>query len=66
MKRFRWELAGGALGALAGWVYWYFWGCEQGCVIRSNWYVMTPYGAVMGALIASLIRDYLRLRRNEK
>ncbi|GEM_PF-4840263 len=65
MRRFRWELVGALAGAVVGWLYWRFWGCEQGCLIRSNWEVMTPYGAVMGALVASLIKDFFRLRKKE-
>ncbi len=65
MRRFRWELIGTILGAGAGWLYWKLWGCTEGCLIRSRWEVMTPYGAVMGALLASLIKDFFRLKRKE-
>lgn len=40
-------------GALLGYAYYYFIGCNTGtCPITSNWHVSTLYGAGMG-LIAS-------------
>lgn len=41
-----------ALGALAGYAYYYFIGCTSGsCPITSNPWVSTGYGAVMGGLL---------------
>ncbi len=64
-RRFRWEMIGAILGAIGGWLYWYFWGCTEGCPLRSNWYVMVPYSMVLGGLAASLIHDFIRLRRTK-
>lgn len=36
------------LGALAGWAYWYFHGCDAGCTITGQWWTSTAYGAVVG------------------
>lgn len=37
------------LGAIAGYAYYYFIGCQSGtCPITSNWHVSTLYGAGMG------------------
>lgn len=42
------------LGALAGFSYWYFIGCNSGtCLITSVWYHSTLYGALMGYLLVS-------------
>ncbi|WMJ84590.1 DUF6132 family protein [Oscillospiraceae bacterium LTW-04] len=47
---------GGAVGALAGYLYYYFVGCASGrCLITSNPWSSTVYGLVLGVLIASII-----------
>ncbi|MAT38253.1 MAG: hypothetical protein CL946_01475 [Ectothiorhodospiraceae bacterium] len=39
-----------ALGASAGFAYWYFIGCTSGsCPITSSWAISTGYGALAGA-----------------
>ncbi len=36
-------------GALLGYTYYYFIGCNSGsCAITSNWHISTMYGTVMG------------------
>ena len=45
-------------GAICGFLYWKFVGCLTGsCPIKSRWYLMTLYGAVIGYLVGSLITD---------
>ncbi len=40
-----------AIGALLGYAYWYFIGCNTGtCPITSNPYTTTGYGALIGAI----------------
>jgi len=57
LLRYKLELAGVLLGALAGWSYWYFVGCLSGtCAITSNPLNSTMYGALMGALLLSLFK----------
>lgn len=47
-------LIGIALGAIAGFLYWHFIGCNSGtCPITSRWYNSTAYGAIIGVLFAS-------------
>lgn len=44
------------IGAIAGYCYWYFVGCESGsCAITSVWYRTTIYGAVMGWLVSDVL-----------
>jgi len=46
-------MAGGSLGAVAGYAYYYFIGCHSGtCPITSKPLNSTVYGALMGLLIA--------------
>lgn len=43
----------GISGALAGFAYYYFIGCNDGhCMISSNPYISTSYGAVAGLLFS--------------
>lgn len=37
------------IGALIGYGYYYFIGCNNGCPIQSNPYTSTIYGALIGA-----------------
>lgn len=47
-------LVGILLGAMAGFLYWKFVGCESGnCAITSSPINSTIYGSVMGGLISS-------------
>ncbi len=51
----------GAIGAAAGFLYWYLVGCRGGvCPIWAVWWRSTLYGGVMGGLIGSIIQDLLR------
>lgn len=67
LKKILWPVSGVALGALAGYLYWYFIGCTGGtCPIYSVWWRSTLYGAIMGGLVFSLIEDTLaRFRKKD-
>lgn len=56
-KKYCFILIGAVLGAVVGFIYWKFWGCQNGCAIKSNWYTMVPYAALMGGLLGNLISD---------
>lgn len=48
------------IGAITGFLYWYFIGCESGsCAITSVWYRTMIYGAIMGWLLGDIINDKL-------
>ncbi|WP_409965904.1 hypothetical protein PIECOFPK_02256 [Mycovorax composti] len=50
-------IIGVPLGALAGFLYWKFVGCNSGsCAITSNPYNSTIYGAAMGGLLFSIFK----------
>jgi hypothetical protein len=54
LKYFKWSLAI-ALGAIGGYSYYYFVGCNSGsCAITSSPVNSTLYGAVMGGLFLNM------------
>lgn len=57
LKNNRLIIAGAAVGAIAGYVYWYFVGCESGtCPITSSPVNSTIYGIIMGGLLLSFFK----------
>jgi hypothetical protein len=56
-KKYILMLGGLALGAVAGFSYWYYIGCNSGtCVITSSPVNSSIYGAVLGVMIANLFQ----------
>jgi len=50
-------IAGGVAGAVGGYLYWYFIGCNSGtCPITSSPLNSTLYGIVLGGLVFSLFK----------
>jgi hypothetical protein len=56
-------LAGGFAGILLGFLYYYFIGCENGCPIKSNPYLMSIYGGIMGGTGASLLYSIVKPKK---
>ncbi|MBL7921867.1 MAG: hypothetical protein JNJ40_16245 [Bacteroidia bacterium] len=55
--KYKAEAVGVALGAIAGWAYWYFVGCSTGsCAITSSPVNSTLYGAFMGAILGNMFK----------
>ena len=55
IQKYKWNLLGIGLGALAGFLYWYYIGCTSGtCPIQSHWYTSSIYGAVLGYLFSDI------------
>ncbi|MEN6454585.1 MAG: DUF6132 family protein [Prolixibacteraceae bacterium] len=59
MKKFllkhKWQVLGVVVGAIGGYLYWYYIGCTSGtCPIQSNWHTSSLYGAVMGFLVSDI------------
>ncbi|GAB1453978.1 DUF6132 family protein [Draconibacterium sp.] len=51
-------------GAIGGFLYWRFVGCESGtCAIKSVWYWSTLWGAAMGYLIGDFISDFINRKK---
>jgi tetrahydromethanopterin S-methyltransferase subunit G len=56
-KKYKRDLIGITLGAVAGFLYWKFVGCSSGtCMITSKPINSTLYGAVMGFLVAGIFK----------
>jgi membrane associated rhomboid family serine protease len=54
-------------GAIAGFLYWKFVGCNTGtCPITSVWYNSSVYGAIIGYLIGNVIDDRRKKTINDK
>jgi hypothetical protein len=50
-------------GAISGFLYWRFVGCNSGtCPIKSVWYWTTLWGAAIGYLLGDFIHDYFKKR----
>lgn len=51
------KIVGIPVGAIGGYLYYYFVGCASGtCPITSNPYISVVYGAIMGYLIFDLFK----------
>lgn len=61
IKKYLPEIIGAVAGAVGGFLYWKYVGCLSGtCAIKSNWYLMVPWGAVLGFLVGSFAGDIMR------
>lgn len=57
IKKHRLTLLGLGFGAIAGYLYYYFWGCASGtCAITSNPINSTLYGSIIGSLLLNLFQ----------
>lgn len=64
LRKYLPEIIGTVAGATGGFLYWKFVGCVSGtCTIKSNWYLMVPWAAVLGYLAGSVAGDLIRKRK---
>ena len=57
--KWKYTLGGLVLGIAGGFLYWNFIGCADGtCIIQSNMYIMTGYGALMGFFVGNVIQGF--------
>ena len=60
-------VAGIAVGAIAGFLYWKFVGCSTGtCMITSKWHNSTAYSALMGGLLFSMFKKEKKGKADEQ
>jgi len=52
----KWYLPGIVLGAIAGYLYYAFWGCDGTCMICSSPLNSMLYGSTMGGLLNSMLK----------
>ncbi|MGV8095523.1 MAG: DUF6132 family protein [Mangrovibacterium sp.] len=57
LLKYKWQVLGITVGAIGGYLYWYYVGCTSGtCPIQSNWHTSSLYGALMGYLVSDIRR----------
>jgi hypothetical protein len=58
LKKYKLGILGAAFGALLGFLYYYFIGCSTGtCAITSSPINITAYGALMGGLAFTSLKN---------
>lgn len=40
------------VGAVLGYSYYYFFGCETNCSLKSDWRITSLYGSIIGLILA--------------
>ena len=64
---YRYVLIGVLLGALAGYAYYHFIGCDSGtCAITSKPLNSSLYGAIMGGLLSSSFKKENKITQKNK
>ena len=57
LKKYFLEIIGAIAGAIGGYLYWYFVGCNSGtCPITSNPTNSTIYGVILGVLVFGMFK----------
>lgn len=54
------------LGALGGYLYYNFIGCNNGCAITGNPYISTLYGVGIGAVLVNWKSDRSSVKNNKQ
>jgi xanthine/uracil permease len=66
LKKYRLTIIGFLVGAVGGYLYYYFVGCSTGtCPITSNPWRMTLYGSLMGMLLFDMFRKEPEKSKND-
>jgi hypothetical protein len=67
VKKYLPEIIGAVIGTIGGFLYWKYVGCVSGtCTIKSNWYLMVPWGMLLGYLAGSIAGDLIRKKKAVK
>ena len=60
-------IIGSVVGAITGFLYWYYIGCTSGsCSLTSQWYSSTLTGGLFGYLTMSIITDFYKKHNNNQ
>jgi hypothetical protein len=66
LKKYRLTFLGVLIGAIAGYAYYYFVGCNSGtCAITSSPINSTIYGVLMGGLLFNMIQTEFSKKTND-
>jgi xanthine/uracil permease len=66
LKKYRLTIIGFLVGAVGGYLYYYFVGCSTGtCPITSNPWRMTLYGSLLGVLLFDMFRKEPEKSKND-
>ncbi len=67
ISKYKLQLTFSILGAVGGFLYWKFVGCQSGtCPIKSVWYLSTLWGLAFGYLSGSILKDIIVRFREKK
>jgi len=67
MKKMFIPALGGIVGAIGGYLYFYYVGCTNGCPLKSSGPLMTVYGVLLGAVaLPTLVDIFKSLARSRK
>ncbi len=61
--KINWKIKLGALtllGAAAGFSYYYYIGCDSGCLITGNPYISTAYGSLIGLILGFPLKGKIK------
>lgn len=65
-QRILYLVIGGVLGAIAGYLYYFYIGCASGtCAITSKPVNSTLYGTFMGGLVLDMVHDFKNKKKKE-
>lgn len=59
-------IIGGVIGGTAGFLYWKFIGCINGCTIWSSWWKSTGAGGLLGSLAGGIVFDFIQASHKKK
>ena len=67
LKKYQLTIIGVILGAIGGYLYYHFVGCNSGtCAITSKPLNSTLYGALMGGLLLNIFKKENRIKPDEQ
>lgn len=64
-RNLKYYMPGILLGAVAGYIYYKFWGCSGSCTISSSPINSMLYGATMGGLLNSMLKPQIKKSKQE-
>ena len=67
LLKYKWRIAGTIVGGLAGFLYWFYIGCNSGtCPIQSSWHISSLYGGLMGYLLSNIRKKKVKTDANSE